>query len=305
MRASTSPRRSRRSSRSARDVGRERLVAAVAVVVLFVIAGGALALISPGKSVSLASGASVAGVWSKRSSATTATTEPHAPTPFFAVLRGVRLRLPVPPRAVTVLAFHQSSYSDTVALSSLVKIGDSAKYRAAATAARAAISAGQHATIVATPADAVETDAGTWTGSALQLWRTSRGGVQNTAVDCGSAPGTPVFSPVDGTVMEVRPYKLYKKYDDFEIHIKPDAWNDLDVIVLHVTDPAVPPGTHVTAGLTRIARVRRLSNLVSGLQLRNYSLDGGNHTHFQVNTIPRPNDTWVFGQDPPGLVRHD
>jgi hypothetical protein len=127
----------------------------------------------------------------------------------------------------------------------------------------------------------------------------------NSAVDCGADAGTPVFSPVDGTVMEIRPYKLYGRYDDFEIHVKPDSWSDIDVILLHVTDPAVAVGTRVVGGVTRIASVRDLAKTVSGIQLRNYTLNGGNHTHVQMNTIPKPQLTWIVGQDPPSLVRHN
>ena len=300
MRDRTTTHRTRRSSRTARDVGRERVIAALAVAVLFVAGGAGLALIAPRAPVAVATAAKV---W-KTVVATETPAPTDAPTPVFASLRGVPLHLPIPACDVTTLAFHQSSYADTVALTSLVRFDSPTRARAAATAARATIKAGGVATIAATPLDASEDASGTWTGSALELWRSARNVKQDTAVDCGAAPGTPVISPVDGTVMQIRPYKLYKRVDDFEIHIKPDAWNDLDVIILHVTDPLLVPGARVVAGVTQVAKVRRLSNVVSGLQLRNYSLDGGNHTHFQINRIPRPNDTWVLGQDPPGLVRH-
>lgn len=297
----TTTRYPRRPRRPARNVGRERLVAALAVVVLFVVGGAAIALVSPGKTASVAA---TKAVWK----AVVAPESPEAPaadpTPVFMTLRGVKLRLPVPAASVTVLALHQSSYSGTVTLKSLVKYGSPAAAKDAATAARAARKAGEEATIAATPSDSLGDGSGIWAGTALQLWRSGRAGKQNSAVDCGATPGTPVFSPVDGTVMQVRPYKLYGRYDDFEIHIKPDAWSDLDFIVLHVTNPAIAPGTRVQAGLTQIARVRCLSKVVSGLQLRTYTLDGGNHTHFQVNVIPRPKETWIVGQDPPGFVRH-
>jgi murein DD-endopeptidase MepM/ murein hydrolase activator NlpD len=284
--------------RGTSDAGRSRLAAALGVVALFVVAGAALALIAPEKPVEKAAEPSP---WK----AVEAIEVPPPPTPFFASLRDVRLRLPVPAEAVTVLVFHQSSYRDTVALSSLVASASPARARAAVKAARAALKSGGEATVAATPADGTEDGDGVWTGSALQLWRTNSGGKQDTAIDCGAAAGTAVFSPVDGTVMQIRPYRLYKKYDDFEIHIKPDAWDDLDVIVLHVTDPAVEEGTHVIGGMTRIASVRDLAKVVSGLQLRNYTLDGGNHTHVQVNKIPKPGEPWILGQDPPGFVRHD
>jgi hypothetical protein len=291
--------RSHRSMRTARHVARERLIATVAVAALFVVGAGALALIAPGRPAGAA--AAPADAWR---SVTPSETPVAVPTPVFVSLRGVRLHLPVPARAVTAVAFHQSSYTETVPMTALVPFVSPSGARKAVDAARTARNAGQEATIAATPPERESDDAGVWTGSMLELWRSGSGGRQDTAVDCGASPGTPVFSPVDGTVMEIRPYKLYGRVDDFEIHIKPDAWNDLDLIVLHVTDPALAVGTRVTAGVTRIASVRRLVGRVSGLQLRTYTLDGGNHTHFQLNKIPKPDETWIVGSDPPGFVRH-
>jgi len=283
-------------------VGRQRLTALLAVVALFVIAGGVLALIAPGKP---ASEAAASSPWRAVVTTETPAAPTPTPTPVFASLRGVSLRLPVPAAAVTVLAFHQSSYRDTLPLTPLIAIGSTAHARAAAVAARATIKAGGTATISATPRDGAEDLEGVWRGTALQLWRSTSGGKQDSAVDCGARPGTPVIAPVDGVVMEVRPYKLYGRIDDFEIHIKPDGHDDLDVIILHVTDPIPTPGTRVVGGVTQLAKVRALSKVVSGLQLRTYTLDGGNHTHVQVNRISKPNETWVVGEDPPGFKRRN
>ena len=294
-------RRPRRARRGTRSVGRQRLIAALAVVGLFVIAGGAFALIAPGKP---ASEAATTSPWRAIVASETPAPAP-TPTPAFASIRGAVLRLPVPFAAVTVLAFHQSAYRDTVVMKPLVGIGSPARAKSAAVAARATIKAGGEATIAATPEDGAEDDEGVWTGIALELWRSTSGGKQRSAVDCGARPGTPVLAPVDGVIMEVRPYKLYGRVDDFEIHIKPDSWNDLDVILLHVTDPIAIPGMRVVGGVTQLAKVRALSKVVSGLQLRTYTIDGGNHTHVQVNRISKPNETWIVGQDPPGFKRRN
>jgi hypothetical protein len=135
------------------------------------------------------------------------------------------------------------------------------------------------------------------------LWRTNVAGKSDSALDCGAKPGTPVFSPVSGTVMRIRAYKLYGTIDDYEIHIKTDAWNDVDMIILHVTSPTVTEGQHVDAGLTQVASVRALTSKLSGLQLRSYTIEGGNHTHVQLTIVPKPDQTWVVGQDPPGFKR--
>jgi hypothetical protein len=213
----------------------------------------------------------------------------------------VKLRLPIAPTDVTVLAFHRSSYSDTYKLTPIVELGSPSDARDAAADAK---DAGEE--IHATPEASETADAsGVWLGTALELWRTdSRAGKRYSAVDCGAKWGTQVFSPVDGTVMRIHRYHLYRKYPDIEIQIKPDDWNDVDVFFLHVTDPAVAEGQRVVAGVTPIAKVRHLSEVVSGLQLRTYTTDGGNHTHVQFNVVPKPEAEWVVGQDPPGYKRH-
>ena len=251
-------------------------------------------------------GASVASTW--KAVVTTAASvapvsQPPTPTPAFASFRGLKLHLPVAPARITVLAFHQTSYNDSYKMKPLVKIGTMAAAAAAKTKEKARQSdTTQPVNLWSGGLD--ETNAhGVWTGSALELWRNGRNVAQCTAIDCGAHPGTPVCSPVDGTVMEVRPYKLYGKYTDIEIDIKPDAWSDIDVVMLHVTDPTVAEGAHVLGGITPVAHVRKLSGLVPGLQLRTYSPDGGNHTHVQINKIPKPGQPWIVGQDAPGVVR--
>jgi hypothetical protein len=284
-------------------------VPALITLLIVVAAAAAIAVMSPRGSSSAAT--SVAAVWhaaAASAGAATATApaaapEPAAqPSPVFASFRGVRLHLPVAAAAITVLAFHQSSFNDSYQMKPLVKPGS--------VTAAAAVCDAEKAAGVATPQDLPggterpeATSKGVWTGTALELWRGGRGGKTYTAIDCGAHPGTPVCSPVNGTVMYIRRYKLYGKTDDLEVHIKPDAWSDVDVVILHVTDPTIEIGQHVIGGLTPIAHVRRLSGLVSGLQLRTYSPDGGNHTHVQINRIAKPNQPWTVGQDPPGLVR--
>jgi len=271
------------------------------VILLIAGAGAAIALMAPKNAQDAR--ASVASVWSASapavSSSPTAEPAEPEPTPYFASLRGVKLRLPVAAASVTVLAFHQSSYADTYRLRPLVGFGDVSAAKAAAETARA-----NDTRVRATPADESAADGdGVWTGEALELWRTARSGKRCSAIDCGAKWGTTVCSPVDGTVMRIRSYHLYGKYPDIEVQIKPDAWDDVDVFILHITDPAVTEGQHVTAGVTPVAKVRHLSAVVSGLQLRTYTTDGGNHTHVQFNIVPKPERQWVVGQDPPGLER--
>ena len=269
----------------------------IVVAVLVVVAAAAgVALMAPRGHAAVKP---AAAVWKAVATQTAAATESAGPvpTPAFASFRGLKLLLPIQPADVTALVFHQSSFNDSYKMKPLVALR-------AASAAKAAVDAERAGGAPAWPRAESDADAdGIWTGAALQLWRSNVNGRTDTAVDCGAKPGTPVFSPVTGTVMLIRPYKLYGKYNDFEFNIKPDGFNDVDVIVLHVTDPCVKEGDRLVAGVTQIALVRKLTGLLSGLQLRSYTVEGGNHTHVQVNKVPKPSQTWIVGQDPPGLKR--
>jgi hypothetical protein len=311
-----------RDARRSRSALGGRAAGAVAVALLFVLAGFGLARVAPGPAIPQARIAAASGLPTALASVFA---KPTPPTPYFATFRGIRLRLPVPAASVTVLAFHQASYPEALGVGSLVRIGslaDAARAaaRKRARPAQAAASAPATASAASTPSSSASTSTtravaaamtaaepersdAVWTGSALQLWRSGRTGKMNTAIDCGARPGTPVFSPLDGTVMLIRSYKLYGKYPDFEIHIKPDLWSDVDVIVLHTTDPCVAMGQHVVAGVDQISKVRSLASTVPGLQLREYTAEGGNHTHVQVNRILKPGRVWIVGQDPPGAIR--
>jgi hypothetical protein len=289
------------------------ILVALLVVVL---AAGAIALLAPrGRAAaapvqasstaagsSAASGSaswSAAGVWSSITSgaASAVDTPAAAPTPAFASFRGVQILLPVPVADITVIAFHQTSYNDSYQMKPLVRIVSSSYAQAAATTER---TNGQLGEAVPDPAANAN---GVWAGWGLDLWRSGVAGARDTALDCGAKPGTPVLSPVTGTVMRIRTYMLYSRYPDIEIQIKPDDWNDVDVFVLHVTAPVVAEGARVVAGVRQIASVRKLTGEVPGLQLRTYTPEGGDHTHVQINRIPHPGQTWVLGQDPPGMRR--
>ena len=194
------------------------------------------------------------------------------PTPLFASFSGIDLRVPIDPADITQLAFHQaSSGTNAVHLNSLVPDADMK--------AAAKIKAVQPAADPAGLPDAV------WNGTGLRLWRSNASGPPDTAVDVGANPGTPVYSPVTGTVLQVKPYKLYDQHDDFEIHIQPEGRVGLELVMIHVDDVTISPGDRVTAGVTQIASVRKLSNKIGDMQLTGYTTNGGDHTHLQLNAV--------------------
>ncbi len=235
-----------------------------------------------------------AAIWS---AVATQAVPAQGPTPAFASFRGTQLLLPVPAASITAIAFHQSSFNDTYKMTPLVAMRANSEVKAEVETARA------NGQPIPARTGAQADTSGVWTGWALEVWRSNVNGKMDSAADCGAPPGTPVVAPLTGTVMRVRSYKLYHKYPDFEIQIKPDAWNDVDVIILHIDAPLVTEGARVVAGVTQIASVRNLASTVSGLQLRSYTTEGGNHTHVQMNRIPKPDEVWQLGQDPPGFDR--
>lgn len=196
------------------------------------------------------------------------------PTPLLARYGSLYLRLPVAPDAVTQVAFHQASGDKAVHLEALVP--DASVKQAAE--ARAVVPP------PAKPAEDDEEAATIWDGSVIRLWRSNRRGAPDTAIDCGANPGTDVVAPLSGVVIAVRPYKLYGRYDDFEIHIRPDGSDDLDLVLIHVDDVSVKPGDRVEGGVTRIACVRKMSDKTD-LQLAAYTRNGGDHVHLQLNRV--------------------
>lgn len=204
--------------------------------------------------------------------APTAAIDREGATPFFAAYRSLHLRLPVDPADLTALAFHQAAGSSALHLTSLVPDADMD------------LAAELHAV---PEAGDTGTATNVWDGVCLRLWRTNRSGEPDTAVDAGAEPGTAVWSPVTGTVVAVRAYRLYDAYDDYEIHIRPDGWETVDVVLIHVDDVRVKAGDPVAAGLTRLASVRKMSDKIE-IQLGGYTANGGDHVHMQLNEIDSP-----------------
>jgi hypothetical protein len=192
------------------------------------------------------------------------------PTPLFAAYRDVALRLPVAADKLTEIAFHQASYTYATHLTT--------KLPTASTDA-ASKKRGTGRAVATTTVDAQ----GWLAGSVLRLWR-ARPGEPDSAADVGAPAGTPVLAPVTGDVMLVRAYKLYGKYPDFQVHIRPEGHDDLDLVLIHVTDPKVKAGDEVVGGVTQVGAVRNLSSHMR-LQLSDYTKGPGDHTHVQLNRV--------------------
>ncbi|MDF1542240.1 MAG: hypothetical protein RQ731_04330 [Anaerosomatales bacterium] len=217
--------------------------------------------------------------------ASAAPDEPVGPaTPLFATYRSLDLHLSVAEEDLTELAFHQAAGPSALPMESLLPDADPEL---------ADHKRGTSRAIPQRDPDAEEP--AVLTGEVIRMWRSNRTGAPNTAADIGAAAGAAVYAPVDGTVIEVKPYLLYDLHEDFEIHIQPMGWPEIDLVIIHVTDPSVAAGELVVGGVTRIASVRLLSDKVIH-QLADYTPDAGDHIHMQLNRVEEPGATEGAGE---------
>ena len=112
----------------------------------------------------------------------------------------------------------------------------------------------------------------------------------DTSIDVGAKVGTTVYAPVTGTVVLVQEYALYGYVPDISIHIQPEGHPELDVVLLHQTDPEVKAGDKVEGGTTPISRIRDIAKDLTDVQLGFFTApdDPGNHSHVQVNNADTP-----------------
>jgi hypothetical protein len=109
------------------------------------------------------------------------------------------------------------------------------------------------------------------------------------SLNVGGAPGTDVYSPVDGTVVGLSDYVLDGKSYGAVIDIQP---SDEPSVVLSIThlraDPALRVGSMVSSRTSRIGSVLDFAG-VERLALSRYTQDAGNHVAISVRsatTVP-------------------
>jgi hypothetical protein len=107
-------------------------------------------------------------------------------------------------------------------------------------------------------------------------------GPATSALDVGAAPGTDVYSPVDGTIVGITDYVINGDKVGRRIDIRPLSSPALVVSITRLRpDPAVTVGSSVAAGTTRLGVVLELSRL-ERQALARYTQDAGNHVTLQV-----------------------
>jgi len=121
-------------------------------------------------------------------------------------------------------------------------------------------------------------------GGSPKWYDLSNGG--KSAIDVGAPVGSDVYSPVDGSVVAIRPFIVEGKTYGSEIDIQPQTAPSLVVAVTQlVSDPALTVGTSVVSGATKLGRVADLA-AIERQALARYTNDAGNHVTVEVRTAP-------------------
>lgn len=194
--------------------------------------------------------------------------------PLVAQCDGIDIRTPVDPADITGVLFHQASYPYALVLTTELP------------AANIEVIGVDNPAYVNR-----EQLEGEWLDAeVMHLWRTGDSTDMDTSIDLGAPAGTPIKSPVTGTVVLVKEYLLYEELPDVEIHIQPDGRPDRDVVLIHTEGPLVKVGDRVEAGITPLSHVRDIASGLTDVQLGFYTAgdDPGNHTHIQVNDVNYP-----------------
>lgn len=192
---------------------------------------------------------------------------------LLAQCQGVDIYSPISQDELTGVIMHQASYEWGQVMTTQAPQADMAEYEASGKPLRV---------------NNEQTD-GLWVDADIaHLYRDTDDTAMDTAADVGGEAGTTVYAPVTGQVIAVESYDLYDETPDIRIHIRPDANPDLDVVLLHQTDPTVQAGDRVEAGITPVSSVRDIAAELTDLQLAYYTQTAGNHSHVQVNDLTNP-----------------
>ncbi len=111
------------------------------------------------------------------------------------------------------------------------------------------------------------------------------GNSSTNSVIIGAAAGSPVTSPVSGIVTGVKEYKLYGKYDDVQIEIRPEELSGATVSLMFISEPVVSIGEVVSAGKTQLGKVRECPPDLAA-PIARYTHDSGAHVHLKVTEEP-------------------
>jgi hypothetical protein len=233
-----------------------RFAAGFAVLCL-IIAGIVIAVTAGGTTAQVGSD----GLLATSDSAGPATAAADTGHPAFARLRDRNLLLPVRAKDATIIAYQPVADEQSVQFS---PIGERANSNAVIRFFR-----------------------GVFSGEPTVRYSllSGNGGGATGAILVGAPVGCPLASPVSGTVTAVKHYKLYGKYDDVQVDIRPEEMSGVTLSLLFIDEPAVSIGEVVTAGKTAIGKVRACPEEL-GKQLSIFTHDEGSHVFMQASEEP-------------------
>jgi hypothetical protein len=118
-------------------------------------------------------------------------------------------------------------------------------------------------------------------------WYQLEGGPPGTNVlDVGTAPGTDVYAPVDGSVVAVRKLIVGGKHVGSRIDVRPSKSPSVMVSVMNVRpDPAIAVGTPVLAASSKLGTAADVV-AVEKQALAAHAPDGGNNVSISVYPSP-------------------
>jgi hypothetical protein len=118
-------------------------------------------------------------------------------------------------------------------------------------------------------------------GGGHPVWYQLDGG-PTTTLDVGAAPGTDVYSPVDGTVVGISPYIVGGRRFGSRIDIQPQSAPSLVVSLTQLrSDPSLTVGSDVVSGRSKVGSVVDLA-AVERQALARYTNDAGNHVSVEI-----------------------
>ena len=189
-----------------------------------------------------------------------ATVAQSRPTPEIIALRGpVRLQLPISQNRVTAIGYHSAGDGAL----SLQPVGHQANEGLVQRVVHGIFGGG---------------------GGSPKWYQLAGGGTS--ALDVGAPPGSDVYSPVDGTVVAIRPFVVEGRTHGSEIDIQPETAPSVVVALTQLNaDPALTVGTAVVSRSTMLGRVADLA-AVEQQALARYTNDAGNHVTIEVRPAP-------------------
>ena len=108
-------------------------------------------------------------------------------------------------------------------------------------------------------------------------------GPATSTLDVGAAPGTDVYTPVDGTIVGITPYILDGKHLGARIDIQPSGNPSIVVSLIHLKpDPSLTVGSTVASTTSKIGTIVDFTG-VERQALARYTQDAGNHVAVSVH----------------------